>query len=69
MQRLGWKRYYREILIPIMVEEFGWAQGGLLSVEDFERYRPVLRSPLSTQFFDHCVYTVPRAGRRWTNDR
>ena len=59
MQRLGWKRYYHEILIPIMVEEFGWAQGGLLSVEDFERYRPVLRSPLSTQFFDHRVYTVP----------
>lgn len=59
MRSQGWRTYYQNELVPLMLDGFGISRGGLLQAADFERYEPVFREPIKTSFFEHDVYTVP----------
>lgn len=55
----GWREYYRSVLGPAMVEQFGPGAGGLLSAEDLEAYQVHFRDPLETHYRDTAVLTNP----------
>ena len=54
----GAKAFYRGVIAERIVNSVV-AQGGVLTLDDLANFRPKWREPLSTQYREHQVYTMP----------
>ncbi|MCA9622733.1 MAG: gamma-glutamyltransferase, partial [Myxococcales bacterium] len=54
-----WRRYYDDVLVAAMLDQFGPARGGLLTREDFDAYEVVFREPLEVRYHHSRVLTPP----------
>jgi len=57
--RDGLRSFYRGHLAEGLVKEFGPAMGGLITAEDLDRYRPIVRKPLEFKYRRRTIYTNP----------
>ena len=59
LAREGWRTHYNGVMARAMVAQFGPDKGGLLSAEDLSQYRVYFREPLTFQYGENRVHTVP----------
>ncbi|MBW2526118.1 MAG: gamma-glutamyltransferase [Deltaproteobacteria bacterium] len=59
MAREGWRDYYRRVLWPAMLAQFGPEQSGVLTAEDLEAYQVYFRKPLQLGYRGGTVMTNP----------
>lgn len=52
-----WRKFYDEVIVAAMLEQFSPERGGLLTREDFDRWEIDFRKPLSLEYRDARVLT------------
>jgi len=64
---VGFERFQREVLAPLLLDEFGPDAGGCLTAGDLDHLRVAVVPPLKRRFRDATVLTTPRPAQGGTS--